>query len=151
MTIEKTHMLFVRYTSWIIPERPAILQKHNWKRKDSNLFQILDKFITENDLDWEEWIRLCTNEARSLSGSETELQTLIRSKTPYCMWTHYIIDTNTIAMSSQLKLIYYYCSRYLSRGNVVSCPFSWDSNLPGSKTLSVLKFYQNSLRSKKRL
>ncbi|XP_023233596.1 zinc finger BED domain-containing protein 5-like [Centruroides sculpturatus] len=38
------------------------------RAKAQDLFEMLDKFITENDLNWEKCISICTDGARSMSG-----------------------------------------------------------------------------------
>lgn len=80
----------------------------NVSGKAQYLFQILDKFMTENNLDWEKCIGLCTDGARSMSGQYGGLQALIRSRAPYAMWTHCIIHREVLAsksMSSELNLV----------------------------------------------
>jgi hypothetical protein len=76
--------------------------------KAQDLFEILDKFITENNFDWEKCIGVCTDDARSMSGRYGGLQALIRSKAPHAMWTHCIIHRQALAsksMSCELNLI----------------------------------------------
>lgn len=80
----------------------------NVSGKAQDLFQILDKFVTENNLDWEKCIGLCTDGARSMSGQYGGLQALIRSRAPYAMWTHCIIHREVLAskaVSSEFNLV----------------------------------------------
>nr|CAH7739189.1 unnamed protein product [Callosobruchus chinensis] len=112
LTVIKMHTLFVMYASWMI----ILLLKTFFfcnsideSGKAQDLFQILDKFITENNLDWEKCIGVCTDGARSMSdGRYGGLQALIRIKAPYAMWTHCIIHREALAsksLSSELNLV----------------------------------------------
>lgn len=76
--------------------------------KAQDLFEILEKVITENDLDWENCIGVCTDGARSMSGRYGGIQALIRKKAPHAMWTHCIIHREVLAsksMSSELNQV----------------------------------------------
>ncbi|XP_075213767.1 zinc finger BED domain-containing protein 5-like [Lycorma delicatula] len=65
--------------------------------KIQNLFDILDAFISENNLNWSKYVGVCTDGARSLSGCYGELQALIRSKSPNALETHCIIHREALA------------------------------------------------------
>mgnify|MGYP002775206681 CR=1 FL=1 len=76
--------------------------------KAQDLYEILDKFFTENCLDWKKCIGVCTDGARSMSGKYGGLQALIRKKAPNAMWTHCIIHREALAskaMSSELNQV----------------------------------------------
>jgi hypothetical protein len=62
-----------------------------------DLFYILDKYIAENNLDWENCVGLCTDGARSMSGRYNGLQALIRKKAPEALWTHCMIHRQALA------------------------------------------------------
>lgn len=62
--------------------------------KAQDLFEILDTFISQNNLDWTKCIGICTDGARSMFGHYTGLQALIRSKV---LWTHCIIHREALA------------------------------------------------------
>lgn len=62
-----------------------------------DLFEMLDQFITKNDLTWERCIGVCTNGARWMSGCYGELEAVIRSKSPHAMWTRCIIHIEALA------------------------------------------------------
>nr|XP_023021166.1 zinc finger MYM-type protein 6-like [Leptinotarsa decemlineata] len=68
--------------------------------KAQDLFEILDKFITENGLNWGKCIGVCTDGARSMSGKYGGIQALIRKKAPNAMWTHCIIHREALASKS---------------------------------------------------
>ncbi len=65
-----------------------------------DMFDILDTFMTENNLDWTKCIGVCTDGARSMSGQYGGLQALIRRKAPDCLWTHCIIHREVLASKS---------------------------------------------------
>jgi len=59
--------------------------------KSQNLFEIIDDFMSENNLDWTNCVGVCTDGARSMSGCCGRLQALIWSKASDALWTHCII------------------------------------------------------------
>lgn len=61
------------------------------------LFEIVDSFISENDINWEDCVGVCTDEGRSMSGHYQGLQSLIRAKAPNAVWTHCIIHREALA------------------------------------------------------
>ena len=65
--------------------------------KAQDLFEILDTFISENNLNWHKCVGVCTDGARSMSGCYGGLQALIRSKSPNALWTHCIIHREALA------------------------------------------------------
>ncbi|XP_075048007.1 zinc finger BED domain-containing protein 5-like [Mixophyes fleayi] len=70
--------------------------------KAQDLFQIIDTFMSENNLDWTKCFGVCTDGGRSMSGCYGGLQALIRSKAPDALWTHCIIHREVLA-SKQLS------------------------------------------------
>ncbi|XP_075070632.1 protein FAM200A-like isoform X2 [Mixophyes fleayi] len=70
--------------------------------KAQDMFQIIDTFMSENNLDWTECVGVCTDGGRSMSGCYGRLQALIRSKAPDALWTHCIIHREALA-SEQLS------------------------------------------------
>ena len=46
------------------------------------LFQLTDRFFNENDIMWNNCIGLCTDGAQSMAGHKTDLQTLVKMRTP---------------------------------------------------------------------
>ncbi|XP_075042389.1 SCAN domain-containing protein 3-like [Mixophyes fleayi] len=70
--------------------------------KAQDLFQIIDTFMSENNLDWTKCFGVCTDGGRSMSGCYGGLQALIRSKAPDALWTHCIIHREALA-SKQLS------------------------------------------------
>ena len=65
--------------------------------KAQDLFEILDTFISENNLEWTKCVGVCTDGARSMSGCYGGLQALIRSKAPDALWTHCVIHREALA------------------------------------------------------
>ncbi|XP_063786065.1 protein FAM200A-like [Pseudophryne corroboree] len=65
--------------------------------KAHDLFQIIDTFLSENQLDWTKCFGVCTDGGRSMSGCYGGLQALIRSKAADALWTHCIIHREALA------------------------------------------------------
>jgi uncharacterized protein with HEPN domain len=55
-----------------------------------DLFEIVDNFMTENQIYWAHCVDVCTDVGRSMSGCYSGLQALIRGKAPDIVWTHII-------------------------------------------------------------
>ena len=51
-----------------------------------DLFNIIDNFISTNNLDWENCISICTDGARAMSGSRSGLRSLIQERAPMAKW-----------------------------------------------------------------
>ena len=56
-----------------------------------DLFNIIDNFISTNNLDLEKCINLCTEGAKAMYGSCCGLQSLIQERAPMVKWMHCII------------------------------------------------------------
>lgn len=70
------------------------------------LFDIVDGFMAENDINWENCVGVCTDGGRSMSGHYQGLQSRIRAKAPNALWTHCIIHREALAagkFSSELS------------------------------------------------
>lgn len=79
--------------------------------KAQDLFQILDSFIIQNNLDWAKCVGVCTDGARAMSGCYGGLQALIRRKAPDALWTHCIIHREALAskfLSPALNTVFEY-------------------------------------------
>jgi hypothetical protein len=53
--------------------------------------------MSDNMLDWTKCVGVCTDGARSMSGSYGGLQSFIKSKSPDALWTHCIIHIEALA------------------------------------------------------
>ncbi|XP_067120060.1 zinc finger BED domain-containing protein 5-like [Centruroides vittatus] len=76
--------------------------------KAQDLFEILNIFMVENNLEWTKCVGVCTDGGRSMSGSYGGLQALIRNKAPDSVWTHCIIHREALAskyMSPPLNIV----------------------------------------------
>ncbi|CAH0402530.1 unnamed protein product [Chilo suppressalis] len=107
---DDTHLIcYVRFLADnIIVEDLLFCKSIIGSAKAQDLYEIVDKFFTENCLDWKKCIGVCTDGARSMSGKCGGLQALIRKKTPNAMWTHSIIHREALAsksMSSELNQV----------------------------------------------
>lgn len=71
--------------------------------KAPDLFEILDTFMAEKQLDWKKCVGICTDGGRSMSGYYGGLRALVRSKAPDARWTHCIIHREALA-SKHLSL-----------------------------------------------
>ncbi|XP_068115052.1 zinc finger BED domain-containing protein 5-like [Hyperolius riggenbachi] len=70
--------------------------------KGQDLFNILDTFMSDNNLDWTKCVGVCTDGGRSMSGCYGGLQALVRNKAPDALWTHCVIHREALA-SKQLS------------------------------------------------
>ncbi|XP_030580905.1 zinc finger BED domain-containing protein 5-like [Archocentrus centrarchus] len=66
------------------------------------LFKILDSFLTENGLKWENCIGVCSDGAQTMAGKRKGLRALIETASPHAEWTHCIIHREALA-SRQLS------------------------------------------------
>ncbi|XP_067121346.1 zinc finger BED domain-containing protein 5-like, partial [Centruroides vittatus] len=69
--------------------------------KAQDLFEILNIFMDENNLEWTKCVGVCTDGGRSMSGSYGGLQALIRNKAPDSVWTHCIIHREALASKAK--------------------------------------------------
>lgn len=65
--------------------------------KATDLFKILDSYMVENNIKWENCVGVCTDGARAMSGEYGGLQALVKIKAPNAKWTHCIIHRESLA------------------------------------------------------
>lgn len=65
--------------------------------KACDLFTIIDSYMVENKIQWENCVGVCTDGARAMSGQYGGLQALIKTKAPNAKWTHCIIHREALA------------------------------------------------------
>lgn len=65
--------------------------------KAIDLFKILDSYMVENNIKWENCVGVCTDGARAMSGQYGGLQALIKTKAPNVKWTHCVIHREALA------------------------------------------------------
>ena len=66
------------------------------------LFKMLDCFLIENGLKWENCIGVCSDGAQTMAGKRKGLRALIKKASPNAEWTHCIIHREALA-SRQLS------------------------------------------------
>ncbi|KAF7490370.1 SCAN domain-containing protein 3 [Sarcoptes scabiei] len=62
-----------------------------------NLFQILNSFIIEHNIEWQNCISVCTDGCNSMSGRHNGLKALIRKRAPNYIWNHCYIHRQALA------------------------------------------------------
>ncbi|XP_040297427.1 zinc finger BED domain-containing protein 5-like [Bufo bufo] len=70
------------------------------------LFKMLDCFLTENGLKWENCMGVCSDGAQTMAGMRKGLRTLIKKVSPNAEWTHCILHREALAsrhLSSELN------------------------------------------------
>ncbi|XP_053171455.1 zinc finger BED domain-containing protein 5-like [Scomber japonicus] len=70
------------------------------------LFKMLDCFLTENGLKWENCIGVCSDGAQTMAGVRKGLRTLIKKASPNAEWTHCVLHREALAsrhLSSELS------------------------------------------------
>lgn len=66
------------------------------------LFKIIDNYLREADLKWEDCVGICTDGAHAMAGTRCGLQSLIKRVAPRAVWTHCMIHREALA-SKQLS------------------------------------------------
>ncbi|TKS64936.1 Zinc finger BED domain-containing protein 5 [Collichthys lucidus] len=66
------------------------------------LFKIIDTYLREADLKWEDCVGICTDRAQAMAGRRGGLQALIKRVSPNVQWTHCMIHREALA-SKQLS------------------------------------------------
>ncbi|GFX60765.1 SCAN domain-containing protein 3 [Trichonephila clavipes] len=61
------------------------------------LFDILNNFINEANIEWKNCVGICTDGARTMSGRFKSIQALVKQKSPLCIWTHCMIHRESLA------------------------------------------------------
>ncbi|XP_063902632.1 zinc finger BED domain-containing protein 5-like [Zophobas morio] len=72
------------------------------------LFAILNDFVNEGNIEWKNCVGICTDGARAMSGRFQSMQTLVKQKSPQCVWTHCMIHREALAskeMSPGLNIV----------------------------------------------
>lgn len=54
----------------------------------SEVFKIIDDFFNENDILWENCVRICKDGASSMAGKNASLQALVQKGAPCAVWTY---------------------------------------------------------------
>uniref|UniRef100_A0A673YA89 Uncharacterized protein n=1 Tax=Salmo trutta TaxID=8032 RepID=A0A673YA89_SALTR len=70
------------------------------------IFKMLDCFLTENGLKWENCIGVCSDGAQTMAGMRKGLRALIKKASPNAEWTHCVIHREALAsrhLSSELS------------------------------------------------
>ena len=62
-----------------------------------DMFHIIDDFFSQNGLQWQNVVGICTDGARSMSGKYNGLQGLIRECAPQAKWTHCMLHHEALA------------------------------------------------------
>ena len=61
-----------------------------------DLFNIIDNFISTNNLDWGKCISICTDGAKAMSGSRSGLRSLIQEHAKMVKWMHCMIHREAL-------------------------------------------------------
>ncbi|GFW10674.1 zinc finger MYM-type protein 6 [Trichonephila clavipes] len=69
----------------------------NLKATAIALFDILNNFINEENIEWKNCVGICTDGARTMSGRFKSIQALVKQKSPLCIWTHCMIHRESLA------------------------------------------------------
>ncbi|GFU87414.1 SCAN domain-containing protein 3 [Trichonephila clavipes] len=60
------------------------------------LFDILNNFINEANIEWKNCVGICTDGARTVPGRFKSIQALVKQKSPLCIWTHCMIHREAL-------------------------------------------------------
>ncbi|CAK1589768.1 unnamed protein product [Parnassius mnemosyne] len=78
--------------------------------KATDLFEILNSYMIENNIKWENCVDVCTDGARDMFGQYGGLQALIKTKAPNVKWTHCVIHREALAakkITPELNFVMY--------------------------------------------
>ncbi|XP_041844388.1 protein FAM200A-like isoform X1 [Melanotaenia boesemani] len=70
------------------------------------VFNLIDGYLTEHGLKWENCAGICTDGAQTMAGKKSGLQALIKKVSPNAQWTHCILHREALAarhMSPELN------------------------------------------------
>ncbi|XP_072380597.1 zinc finger BED domain-containing protein 5-like [Diabrotica undecimpunctata] len=82
--------------------------------------------MTENTINLDNCVGVCTDGVRAMSEQYRGLQALIKTKAASVKWTHFVIYRKALAAKNvtpkceHTSLIYYCNSRWLSKANVLA-------------------------------
>ncbi|GFV94795.1 SCAN domain-containing protein 3 [Trichonephila clavipes] len=58
---------------------------------------LFNNFINEANIEWKNYVGICTDGARTMSGRFKSIQALVKQKSPLCIWTHCMIHREALA------------------------------------------------------
>ncbi|KAL4083746.1 hypothetical protein QTP88_029062 [Uroleucon formosanum] len=61
------------------------------------IFDIIDNFFKQHNMQWQKCVSLCTDGARAMAGQYNGLQGLVKAVAPNIKWTHCIIHREALA------------------------------------------------------
>lgn len=89
---------FVRYVDIDdIYENVLFCKSLEGKTTGEDLFNVVDNFFIENELDWRNCKSVCTDGAASITGCVKGLMARIKSKHPEVHWNHCVIHREALA------------------------------------------------------
>uniref|UniRef100_A0AAY5KSP4 DUF4371 domain-containing protein n=1 Tax=Esox lucius TaxID=8010 RepID=A0AAY5KSP4_ESOLU len=89
---------FVRYVDINdIYENVLICKSLEGKTTGEDLFNVVNNFFIENELDWKNCMSVCTDRAASITGCVKGLMARIRNKHPEVQWNHCVIHREALA------------------------------------------------------
>ncbi len=94
---------YVRFVDFESLNEDLLFCKYIPKRVTADeLFKIIDSYLTEAGIKWEDCLGICTDGAQTMAGKRGGLQALIKRVAPKALWTHCIIHREALA-SRQLS------------------------------------------------
>lgn len=98
--------LFISYVRFVNSEsmcEDLLFCKYIKKRATADeLFKIMDSYLKEHDLKWDNCVGFCSDGAQTMAGKRNGLQALIKKVAPDAHWTHCVIHREALA-SRQLS------------------------------------------------
>ncbi|KAM3838159.1 zinc finger BED domain-containing protein 5-like [Diretmus argenteus] len=102
--------LLIAYVRFVTPEslsEDLLFCKYITSRATADeLFKLLDSYMTEHGLKWENCVGFCSDGAQTMAGGKKGLQALIKRVSPNAQWTHCVIHREALAarqMSHELN------------------------------------------------
>lgn len=100
-TVSNQDCLFISYVRFVCSEslrEDLLFCKYVQTRATADeLFKILDSYLTEHGLKWENCIGFCSDGAQTMAGKRKGLQALTKRVAPEAQWTHCVIHREALA------------------------------------------------------
>ena len=75
------------------------------------LFKVMDSFLMEANIKWNNCVGLCTDGVRAMEGAIGDLRVLVKQKAPNAAWTHCFVHREALAstkLSPELNAVMVY-------------------------------------------
>lgn len=97
-TDSNNYCLFIAYVYFVMSESLCEdLLYISGRVTADELFLLLDCYLTEHGLKWENCVGVCMDGAQTMAGKRKGMQALIKKVSPNMQWTHCVIHREALA------------------------------------------------------